>query len=51
MHKAITLILYIQTKVDAMSLTREEVVGSAIVTLAGKDVRVIRTTTITIADF
>ena len=51
MVNAITLIPYIQTNVDATIQTREEVVGSAIVTLAGKDVRPIRTTTLTIADF
>ena len=51
MVSAITLILYIHTIIDAMFLTGEEVVGSAIVTLAGKVVRVIRTTIrITIAD-
>ena len=51
MDTAITLKIYIQTNVGAASLTGEEVVGRAIVTLAGKDVRIIRTTTITSADF
>ena len=50
MHNAITLVKYIHTNVDAMIQTWEEVVGSAIVTLAGRDVRIIRTTTMTSAD-
>ena len=48
-HTAITLELYISTKVYAIFLTQEEVVSSTIVTLAGKVVRAIKTMTITVA--
>ena len=47
--RAIALIIYIPTNVNAIFFTQEEVVGNAIVTLCGKIVRVIRTMTITVA--
>ena len=48
-HMAITLELYISTKVYPIFLTQEEVVSSTIVTLVGKVVRAIMTATMTIA--